>query len=466
MPTLFDPSFHRPEVLTKELKVQQVPGVGRRVRLSTNFLRDFGFNAGTRLDVQLGSRKGIIVPSDEGNWKVHERSYRRRKNNPTESVIEFASQPLLDRMIPAGHDRVHFTLSRGRIEVRPVRQALFYIRKRFRSAESLEAFMALSSGLDAWTFREAGFNLAGVLEYRPQEARDTIDLTETGICTFLRNNAVKLAFNEDITTIDIERVGRLVEERVGPLAVISCAVQCDDFSNAKSARLKEREIAEFRPSSRELGYYATKLIERLQPASVFIENVPGWHGSESQGVIGAVLSRLGYHVQATILNGADFGAFTARKRCYFVASIFPGFEFPEPTGRNTIPLRQILNGEVNSMVDVSHTAAVTKARGTPRARFTSLDSVVAPTVLKSQARLTKDSLYFEEEGKILRPTTKILRKLHSMPDEIHLDAVSDEIAVEQIGQGIEFPLHTAVATALRNHLERNRSRGCQLSLGL
>lgn len=450
------PSFHKPTLLTKELKIQTVSGIGRRIRLSTNFLRDFGFTAGTRLDISLGSRKGTIKPAEEGNWKVHERRYPQRKNNPTESVIEFSNQGMLDALAPAGYDRIHFTISDNRIQLRPVAQALFHIRKKFRQTNTLEAFMALSSGLDAWTFREAGFNMGAILEYRPREVRDSIDLTETGMCTFLRNNRAKLALNEDITTIDIERVGRLLERHVGHVAVLSLGLQCDDFSNAKSARLKEKEIAEFLPSSRELGYYATKLIERVKPASVFIENVPGWHQSESQGVLGAVLTRLGYHVQATVLNGADFGAYTARKRCYFVASIFPGFAFPTPTGANQTPLREVLKNSIESMVDVSRTSTIQKARASNRARFTPLEAKVAPTVLKSQARCTKDSLYFEENGRILRPGLAALRTLHGIPESLKLDAVSDEIGTEQIGQGIEFPLHRAVASALRRHLEDNQ----------
>jgi hypothetical protein len=53
--------FNTPTVLTKELKIQCLPSTGqRRIRLSTNFLRNFGFNPGIRLHAV---NSGIMQPN-------------------------------------------------------------------------------------------------------------------------------------------------------------------------------------------------------------------------------------------------------------------------------------------------------------------------------------------------------------------------------------------------------------------
>jgi DNA (cytosine-5)-methyltransferase 1 len=443
--------------LTKELKIQETSG-RRRIRVSTNFLDRFGFSPETRLAARLCGTGFDLVPTSamDSPWKVHRRSYPQRRNNPTESVIDISLGEILSPSVPCGVDRLHYTFTPGRIQVRPVYEPLFHVRRSMKSAPTLASFMAMSSGLDAHAFHEAGFDIRGLLEYRPNEARDKIDLTESGVCTFLANHRPSVVFNEDISRVDMRRVRRSVARQIGTLALLQIGLQCDDFTTVKSPRLKREEMATFRPSSRELGHYALRLVEMLSPATVMVENVAGWHGSEAQAIFGAVLTRLGYHVQAVVLDASDFGALTLRPRCYLVASCWPGFAFPAPTGRNATPLSEVLRDELPYCRDVSHTSAVHDARGTPRARFCPLSGTVVRTVLKSQARQAKDSLYFQDDqGALLLPSLKALKILHGLPESFNLDQVGHEVAVEQIGQGVDIPLHQAVAAALRSHILSN-----------
>ena len=440
-------------MLTKELKVQELE-TGRKIRLSSNLLRNFGFTPQTRLAVHHDSRALILAPDEGGSIKVHERRYGGTRSR--EAVIELASQQLIDRFLPSGYDRVHFTFERSRLTLRPVCPHLFHIRKAFRTVDTLHAFMALSSGVDAAAFADVGFRISAALDWRPPEARDRSDLTESGIQTFLANHQPSLVFNEDLTTVNSLNVGAILRRKLGPIACLSIGLQCDDFSSVKSAALKRTECQEFRPSSRELGYYATKLLENVRPASCLIEQVPGWLSSESAAVMGAVLRRLGYHVHACILNSADYGACTTRRRCYFVASIFPGYEFPKPTGENRIPLSEALAEEVPKMRDVSHTRTIAKARDSNYCRFTPLSAVTAPTILKSQHRQTKDSIYFELGDRLLFPTVNALRTIQGIPASFDFGQVSAEVATEQIGQGVDFGLHAAVAQSLITHLRSNQ----------
>jgi len=453
-------NFHTPEALTKELQIQHVASTGqRRIRLSTNFLGNFGFLPGTRLTARHCSRGFDLVPSTQANspWKVHLRRYAHRRNNPTESIIDIQGNDFINKVVPCNVERLHFTLLQNQILVRPVYAPLFHIRQRMQNCteKGLCSFLALSSGLDAVAFAKAGFSIQAVLDWRPPEVRDAADLTETGLCTVLANHKPRLVFNEDITRVDMRRLaGKL--RTIGDVAMLGIGLQCDDFSSAKSASHKRAERAEFRPSSRELGFYATRLIDEVRPATVLIENVPGWHQSEAQAILGAVLTRIGYYVQAKVLNAADFGALTRRVRCYLVASCWPGYEFPEPTARNLVPLKEILKEEALLFQDVGHTRTIAAAKASDRARFCPLESTTAPTVLKSQARRTKDSLYFTDDaGRILFPTVTALKTLHGFGEELNLGAVSSEVATEQIGQGIDLALHQRAAEQLHKHIWLN-----------
>ncbi len=446
--------------LTKELKIQETSG-RRRIRVSTNFLDRFGFKPETRLTARVRGAGFDLLPSldSASPWKVHRRSYPQRRNNPTESVIDISLGEGLSPIVPCGVERLHYTFTSGCIQVRPVYAPLFHVRRSMKSSPTMASFMAMSSGLDAHAFARAGFDIRGLLEYRPGEVRDTVDLTESGVCTFLANHKPSVVFNEDISRVDMDRVRRSVGRNIGALALLQIGLQCDDFSTVKSPRLKREEMLSFRPATRELGHYALRLVEALTPATLMVENVAGWNGSEAQAIFGAVLARMGYHVHARVLDAEDFGALTKRPRTYLVASCWPGFEFPEPSGANAVPLREILGAELSNCRDVSHTSSVKDAAGTPRERFCSIDAPVVRSVLKSQARQAKDSLYFKErDGALLLPSLRALKILHGLPESFDLGQVSTEVAIEQIGQGVDIPLHLAMAGALHKHILLNS--GC------
>ena len=273
--------FNSPTVLTKELKIQQV-ATGRRIRLSTNFLDNFGFQAGTRLMAKRCTQGFDLVPttSPTSPWKVHTRRYGHRRNNPTESIIDIQNNSFINQVIPEGVDRLHFTLMNQHILVRPVYAPLFNIRRSMRNVADVKAFLALSSGLDAIAFTNVGFNIQGVLDWRPQEARDKQDFTETGICTFLANHKPQYVFNEDLSTVDVKQLAKRLNAN-GPVSMLSIGLQCDDHSTAKSATLKRADIAQFKPSSRELAYYALKLIEavdlRLYSLKTYLDGMDRKH---------------------------------------------------------------------------------------------------------------------------------------------------------------------------------------------
>jgi site-specific DNA-cytosine methylase len=63
-----------------------------------------------------------------------------------------------------------------------------------------------------------------------------------------------------------------------------------------------------------------RVLERVQPPAVALENVPGFQGSDAHGRLLAILERCGYSVAERLLCPTELGIPNRRRRFYLVAS--------------------------------------------------------------------------------------------------------------------------------------------------
>jgi DNA (cytosine-5)-methyltransferase 1 len=310
----------------------------------------------------------------------------------------------------------------------------------------------MSAGVDVHCLASAGFSIRAVLEYRPQERRDKQDLTETGALNILANSKPSLLFNQDISKVDWSGVQQSLNN-YEPVSLLHISLQCDDFSNAKTSGLKQRSLDNL-DTSADLVYDALRMTETVRPGIVMVENVQGFMGSESGDLLRTKLRKWGYHVHEAVLDARQHGGLTSRKRYYLVASVWPDFQMPQPIEpRND--LWQVITQSLHECRDVSHTKTVHDGIAVGRDRIITKNSPFAPTVLKSQNRQAKDSIYIEHEGKYLMPSETLLRKLNSIPDSFDLQSCSQTISSEIVGQSIEYPMHHALSKAVYNHIRSN-----------
>lgn len=353
---------------------------------------------------------------------------------------------------------LHFTLRHGEILIRPLANRTFSIRRRLKDApDPFAAMVAMTSGIDVHCLARAGFTIDSILEYRPHEARDKRDLTETGATNVLANCQPRILINEDISRVDWDNVRDLMMS--GPqISVLHISLQCDDFSTAKGGNIRRQAVVDL-STTRDLVYDALRAVETIQPACVMLENVPGFAAGGEGQLMAIKLRKWGYHVSEGVLKAGDFGGKTRRERYYLVASVFPGFEMPAGTGVSPQDPAQLWQGIAPYLIDcrdVTHTKSLQAGLDSGRARLISRDSVLAPTVLKSQARQAKDSIYIEAEpGRFLLPSEELLRYLNGIPADVDLSCVSAEVASEIIGQSIDYPMHEAVVKALHAHIAAN-----------
>lgn len=164
------------------------------------------------------------------------------------------------------------------------------------------------------------------------------------IASHAANHPDALHFTEDIRTLELSPLVAHVErmKKIYPdaLVVLWASLECTNFSKAKGGQPREAD-------SRTLAEHLFRYIEDIDPDYIQIENVEefmSWGDMDEKGHPISKdkgrcyekwkrnVKRCGYDFDWRILNAADYGAYTTRKRFFgiFAKRGLP-IVFPEPT---------------------------------------------------------------------------------------------------------------------------------------
>lgn len=164
------------------------------------------------------------------------------------------------------------------------------------------------------------------------------------IASHAANHPDALHFTEDIRTLEmsplVDHVDRMKKIYPDSLVVLWASLECTNFSKAKGGQPRDAD-------SRTLAEHLFRYIESINPDYIQIENVEefmSWgdmdeHGHPISKDKGRCyekwkrnVKRYGYDFDWRILNAADYGAYTTRKRFFgiFAKRGLP-IVFPEPT---------------------------------------------------------------------------------------------------------------------------------------
>lgn len=153
-----------------------------------------------------------------------------------------------------------------------------------------------------------------------------------------------LHFIEDIRTLELSPISTIVE-RIRQLysdamIMLHASLECTNFSKAKGGQPRDAD-------SRTLAEHLFRYIDVIDPDYIQIENVEefmSWGDMDENGKPISMdkgrlyqkwvrnVKKYGYNFEHRILNAADFGAYTTRKRFFgiFAKKNLP-IVFPEPT---------------------------------------------------------------------------------------------------------------------------------------
>jgi DNA (cytosine-5)-methyltransferase 1 len=167
-----------------------------------------------------------------------------------------------------------------------------------------------------------------------------IDNWAHGLRTFKRNHPEAEAIKADLTGFGPDDLqDKVAEIKDGSVDCIVGGPPCQGFSKNVPAAYRFLE-----DPRNQLFKHFMLFVDALRPVVVLMENVAEIHNAYDGRVRNEICERLlklGYRVEAKILNAADFGVPQKRRRCFFFASrgeVAP--RFPTPThdelGKSTL----------------------------------------------------------------------------------------------------------------------------------
>lgn len=164
------------------------------------------------------------------------------------------------------------------------------------------------------------------------------------IASHAANHPEALHFTEDIRTLDLSGLIRHIKKMKAlfpdAYIVLWASLECTNFSKAKGGQPRDAD-------SRTLAEHLFRYIEALKPDFIQIENVEefmSWGELDENGKpisrdkgrdflrwISNV-SKYGYRTDHRIMNSADYGAYTSRKRLFILFAKYDlPLSFPTPT---------------------------------------------------------------------------------------------------------------------------------------
>jgi DNA (cytosine-5)-methyltransferase 1 len=316
--------------------------------------------------------------------------------------------------------------------------------------EKIMSFNAIElcagGGGQALGLEMAGFHHVAAVEYEPH------------YCTTLRTNRPHWKVIED----DIRNFR---SQDYSEIDLIAGGVPCPPFSIAGKQLGGDDE--------RDMFPAALKIIEKIRPRAVLLENVQGLASAKFKDYRNALLAKLtkfGYQPDWKVLQATDFGVPQLRPRFVLVA-LMPRdaefFEWPEPTG----PFRSV--GE--TLVDLMGANCWPGAEAWAGKALAIAPTVVGgskkhggpdlgPTRAKKQWReLHVDGMgiadeapdeNFPENG-VPRLTVRMVARIQGFPDEWEF-AGKKTIAYRQVGNAFPPLVAKAVGLAVRRALLRQR----------
>jgi len=241
--------------------------------------------------------------------------------------------------------------------------------------------------------------------------------------------------------------------------VLVAGVPCVGASKAGVSKNKI-SAAEFHESAGACFFHALQFIGQCQPGLIILENVPEYLSSTSMAVIKSVLETWGYELEVDVLNGNEFGCLENRDRMCVVATtkgmakfnmelVKPLLEKPNSVSEilEDVPLDDSRWKTYQYLVD-KEVRDKKAGKGFKRALLDGTESSV-PTIRRLYHKAgSTDTFVKHPDGVLTRLFTPSEHAaLKGVPVKL-IHGVSATVSHEILGQGVCYPVFTAVGFAL------------------
>jgi DNA (cytosine-5)-methyltransferase 1 len=267
-----------------------------RVYLQGKYLLQAGFESGRQISATFERGRVVINLADDGERRVS------GKQNGAVPVIDINSSALRSALGDA--QRLTVRIKNQRIVIERERTEA---RKASRPTNGLEGSLFSGGGLMSEAARQAGFKPAWAVEIDPTYAD-----------TFGMNHSDAHVYNMSVHEVPTNEL-KSVE-------LLTAGIPCQPFS-------RKRRSGDALPEAHDLGdmtFWTLRIIDAVNPRTVVIEQVEHYLSSASYHVLNTALNRMGYDVEARVMDPADYGHLAGRRRAVIVATTDGSFVWPEP----------------------------------------------------------------------------------------------------------------------------------------
>jgi len=405
-----------------------------RVWLEGRYLLHAGFEPTNRIQVEFKKRQVVIRLAKDGPRVV---SSKRQGQIP---VLDLNSTALTEAFGSIATLQVY--IAPGEIILTPSQTEL---QRATRCRNGKEGSVYSGGGLLSEAARLAGYEPAFAIEVNAQYA----DIYE--------NNHHAKMFNLSVEDTPVEQLPQV--------ELLTMGIPCECFSTARTkdkltGAKRDRSLPpEAHPLS-DLTIWAALLIRRLNPATVLIEEAPGYLTSGAGYMMQHFLRRAGYTVEARVIDPREHGEITGRRRSVIVAHSGSNFHWPE-----TVPQTQTFASirDDESTLEDQYFTAETKPWlinhwKTQTAKGNGFASAQLSDESTSVPCISKRYMAGQGTGAVVKHphltdcwrwlTLSEIRKLHQIPDGYQLSD-SKILSGEVIGQGVIVSLFHKIIQATR-----------------
>lgn len=292
-----------------------------RVWIEGGSLAKAGFVQGDKFRAVFGDKVIVLEKVEDGDRKV---SGRSRDGKPL-PIIDINAGEIAEAL-GTGVARIAVKIRRHRIEITPSRIAGM-IAARVMTGVAVGAFVG--AGLLSQAVKAAGFQTVAANEIHADYAEAH------------ESNHGGHTLNSCISEVD----WRAVRAKVGPVGLFHAGIPCEPFSairrNDGSNVKVNKALAKEAHELGDMTFWTLLAVDTLNPHSVIIEEVPAWLESGAGQIARHALARMGYTVDARVVDAADLGGMTSRKRAVMVATSFAAVVWPEG-GQDSAKLSSVL----------------------------------------------------------------------------------------------------------------------------
>lgn len=299
---------------------------GGRIYLQGIWLLKAGFEPEASYSVEFEGGCITIRTAEDGRRKVS------AKQNRTVPVIHIENQQVRDAF--ATCTKLQVVTRQGTIVITPARTAQLVSERRMNFTEGS---LFSGGGLLTEAAASLGFKPRFAVELMPEYA-DVYEANHPGAAMF---------------QCSVEEVSFEALSAHRGIGLLTLGIPCEAFSRSRNwdrgtdeqgnQIRRNRELPPEAHPNGDMVYWAIRAIEATNPHTVLIENVPDFLKSSAYFILNNVLARLGYNVDARIVNPVDHGELTMRKRAIIVARTGERVDWPAPILFSTRTMGDILD---------------------------------------------------------------------------------------------------------------------------